>query len=171
MTHSDGHKFDHDIQGISYRQYLRDAYAGRIELIRELEGILGTKRTHEIVEKFYTQNTIDGIKKLVEGLDTSIESIEDFENLVIKLKESPFSQQTQTDELLESEPGTFQFCTRECLYAEVFRSLNAADLGLIMLCNGDVTSAEVFHPKLRLERTKTLMQGDDCCDFKYVWDD
>ena len=47
------HKFDHDIKGISYRQYLKDAYAGSVALIRELEGILGQKRTHEIVEKFY----------------------------------------------------------------------------------------------------------------------
>ncbi len=171
MTHSDEHKFDQDIQNISYRQYLRDAYAGRISLIRELEGILGQKRTHEIVERFYTQNTIDSVKNLVDNLESPIQSMEDFKNLVMKLKDSPFSQQTQTDEFHESAAGTFQFCTKECLYAEVFRSLNAADLGLIILCNGDVTSAEAFHPKLRLERTKTLMQGDDCCDFKYVWDD
>ena len=171
MKNSGRHKFDHDIQGISYRQYLKDAYACHITLIRELEGILGQKRTHEIVEKFYTQNTIDSIRNLVENLESPIESIEDFQNLVVKLKESSFSQQTQTDEFGESEPGTFQFCTKECLYAEVFRDLNASDLGLMMLCNGDVTSAEVFHPKLRLERTKTLMQGDDCCDFKYVWDE
>jgi len=171
MTNLSRHKFDHDIQGISYRQYLKDAYAGLIELIRELEGILGQKRTHEIIEKFYTQNTIEGVKKRVDNLEAPIESIEDFGNLIHKLKETPFSQQCQTDEFIESESGTFQFCTKECLYAETFRSLNAADLGLIILCNNDVISAEVFHPKLRLERTKTLMQGDDCCDFKYVWDE
>ncbi|MFW9977906.1 MAG: L-2-amino-thiazoline-4-carboxylic acid hydrolase [Candidatus Thorarchaeota archaeon] len=165
------HKFDEDIQGISYRQYLRDAYAGRITLIRELEAILGQKRTHEIIEKFYTQNTIDSVKKLVDGLDTSLESIEDFRDLMMKLKEAPFAKQCQTDEFIESEPGTVRFCTKECLYADVFRGMDAADLGLIILCNGDISSAEVFHPKLRLERTKTLMQGDDCCDFKYMWDD
>lgn len=171
MTSGDVYKFDQSMQGISYRQYLRDAFGGRIALIRELEVILGVKRMQEILEKFYTQNAIDGIKQLVDGLDAPIESLEDFKKLVMKLKEAPFSQQTQTDEFVESGPGTFQFCTRECLYAEVFRACNAADLGLIMLCNGDVTSAEAFHPSLRLERTKTLMQGDDCCDFKYVWDE
>ncbi len=171
MTNGDLHKFDQDIQGISYRQYLRDAYASRIELIRELEGIIGKKRTAEIIEKFYTQQSIDGVRKLVSSLEHPIESIDDFRDLVQKLKGSHFSKQCQTDVFVESEPGTFQFCTTECLYAEVFKNLDAADLGLIVLCNGDIASAEAFHPNLRLERTKTLMHGDDCCDFKYVWEE
>jgi len=29
--------------------------------------------------------------------------------------------------------------------------------------------AEVLHPDYRFERTKTLMQEEDCCDFKMIW--
>jgi len=169
VTKSD-HKFDEEIKGISYRQYLRDAYAGRIELIRELEGILGKNRTHEIIERFYTHKTTESMNGLMER-EGPIDSMSELVVLMKKLKANPFSQKTQTDEFPESEPGTFQSCTKECLYAEVFKELDAGDLGLIMLCNGDVATAEIFHPNVRLERTKTLMQGDDCCDFKYVWDE
>jgi len=38
-------------------------------------------------------------------------------------------------------------------------------------CKPDFAAIKALHPSLRLERTKTLMQGDDCCDFKFIWED
>lgn len=165
------HKFDTPMKGITYRQYLTAIYTGRVELIRELEEILGKNRTHEIIERYYTQGSIESCKKLVEAQENPIETLDDLRNLFQTLKETEFSQNTQTDIFIESEPGTFQFCTKECLWATVFRDLDAGDLGQLILCNGDFATAEVFHPNLRLKRNKTLMQGDDCCDFTYTFGD
>jgi len=53
-----------------------------------------------------------------------------------------------------------------CLWAEVFRSLDAADIGLA-ICEGDGPAAAAFNPEIRFHRTKTLMEGDDCCDHVY----
>ena len=165
------HKFDEPIEGLTYRQFLTEVYRGRITLIRELEGILGKKRTHDIIERYSTQQSIEGCKSLVESQEQSLDSLGDVVALFKQLKEAPFAQKTQTDVYLESEPGKFQFCTEECLYADVFRSLDAGDLGELMLCNGDFPTAEIFNLHIRLERHKTLMAGDDYCDFTYHWED
>ena len=45
-----------------------------------------------------------------------------------------------------------------------------SDIGYANTCHGDFAAAKAFSPKLRLERTKTLMVGDGCCDLKYMWD-
>jgi hypothetical protein len=58
-----------------------------------------------------------------------------------------------------------------CIFAKVCRDLDVAALGYVMFCATDFPLASVFNPRLRLERTKTLMQGDDCCDFHYVWEE
>ena len=49
------------------------------------------------------------------------------------------------------------------MWADIFRSLGAEDIGL-WICEGDGPAAAAFNPAIRLKRTKTLMEGDDCCD-------
>jgi hypothetical protein len=50
-----------------------------------------------------------------------------------------------------------------CMWAETFRALGAADVGR-WICEGDGPAAAAFSPAIRLEVTKTLMAGDDCCE-------
>ncbi|TRZ85262.1 hypothetical protein D4R89_12595 [bacterium] len=38
----------------------------------------------------------------------------------------------------------------------------------MLSCYADFASAEEFNSKMRMIRTKTLMQGDDCCNNRYV---
>ena len=52
-------------------------------------------------------------------------------------------------------------------YAEMYRRLGLADLGATLSCQRDRAFIEGFNPRLRLERTQTLMEGGACCDFRY----
>jgi hypothetical protein len=58
----------------------------------------------------------------------------------------------------------------KCIYAKTFISQDAADFGYASVCYGDFSTAEAYHPKLRLERTKTLMEGHECCNHRYIWE-
>lgn len=53
-----------------------------------------------------------------------------------------------------------------CLWAEVFRELGAEDIGY-WICEGDGPAVTAFNPKIKFKRTKTLMEGNDCCDHIY----
>ena len=50
-----------------------------------------------------------------------------------------------------------------CIWAEIFNELGARDIGFWM-CEGDEPMASAFNPAIGFQRTKTLMEGDDCCD-------
>jgi len=69
------------------------------------------------------------------------------------------------EKLEESETRQAYRFTR-CLWAELFRSLNAEDIG-VWICEADGPVAAAFNPGIRFQRTKTLMEGDDCCDHIY----
>lgn len=56
----------------------------------------------------------------------------------------------------------------ECLWAKTFRGAEAGDLGNALVCDSDYAAAEGFNPKMRMIRSKTLMQGHDCCNHRYV---
>jgi hypothetical protein len=154
---------------ISYADFLKQVYEGRVAIIREFEHQFGKERVHEILSQYYGSQAVESSKKLVESLEEPITSIEDFRKFIKSLDSRPFSMKTMNNEHPESPPGQAIRTTKHCLWADVFRELDAADIGKFMLCDTDFLTAEVFHSNIVLERSKTIMDGDDCCDFTYVW--
>jgi hypothetical protein len=73
-----------------------------------------------------------------------------------------------TFEVVENTPKAAEFKVSECLWAKTFREAKAGDLGYALVCDSDYAAAEGFNPKMRMIRTKTLMQGHDCCNHRYV---
>jgi hypothetical protein len=80
------------------------------------------------------------------------------------------SENSTTYHALKRSDRVIELRVTQCLYADVFRQAAAADIGYIALCYPDEVLAETFAAKLKLYRTKTLMQGHDCCDHKYVYE-
>ena len=64
---------------------------------------------------------------------------------------------------LEDTDKRQAYCFTRCMWAEVFAELDALDIGF-WLCEGDAPTASAFNPAIGFQRTKTLMEGDDCCD-------
>jgi hypothetical protein len=73
-------------------------------------------------------------------------------------------------ELTVSEPGKLEFDVTRCRYAEMYRELGIPELGAILSCNRDGAFCTGFNPEIVLTRTKTIMEGADHCDFRYVTD-
>ena len=70
-------------------------------------------------------------------------------------------------EVLEHTPTTFFFDVTECPYFEIYRELGLERYGVAFSCCRDEPFARGFNPRLRLERTQTIMEGSDHCDFRY----
>lgn len=73
-------------------------------------------------------------------------------------------------EVLRSTEEAFDFNVTRCRYAEMYREMGLADLGAILSCNRDGAFCEGYDPKMKLERTQTLMGGATHCDFRYTRD-
>jgi hypothetical protein len=71
-------------------------------------------------------------------------------------------------EVVKSTETEFHFNVVRCRYSEMYRELGLADLGAILSCNRDGAFCEGYDPKLKLERTQTLMGGASHCDFRYT---
>ena len=67
----------------------------------------------------------------------------------------------------ERSDASWRFDVTRCRYAELYRSLGMADLGAVLSCNRDAALIEGWGEGVTLERTTTLMQGGDRCDFWY----
>lgn len=71
-------------------------------------------------------------------------------------------------EVLELSEERYSFNVTRCRYAEMYRSLGIPELGVLLSCNRDFSLIEGFNSGVELTRTQTIMQGADCCDFRYV---
>jgi hypothetical protein len=72
-----------------------------------------------------------------------------------------------TIEVIDDRPGVFDFNVKRCRYAETYRAMGLGDIGDILSCNRDGAFCEGYDPRIKLERTQTLMRGASHCDFRY----
>ena len=74
-------------------------------------------------------------------------------------------------EVKEQTEETFTFNVVRCRYAETYKAMGLGEIGHLLSCNRDGAFCEGYDPKLKLERTQTIMQGASHCDFKYRYED
>lgn len=67
----------------------------------------------------------------------------------------------------ERTPTRLVMRVTHCVWAEMFRAQDAANVGFAFFCAYDEGFCQGLNPAITFTRTKTLMQGDDCCDHTY----
>ena len=70
-------------------------------------------------------------------------------------------------EVIEESAKTLSFNVTRCRYAELYESLGIRNIGTILSCTRDFALIEGFNPNISLNRTQTIMEGADFCDFRY----
>lgn len=170
MTEEPVHKFKEKLE-TTYEKYYINAFAEQIALIRELERVVGKEKAHEIVGEWSEKRVFNGIKAHLEEEGISISNFEEFKDHEKKMWESPQVKRTHTYSITKNTPNSVTYTVTECIWAQTLKALNAADLGNLMMCETDFASAKAYNPKITLTRTKTIMNGDECCNFTYTWED
>ena len=73
-------------------------------------------------------------------------------------------------EVKEQTATTFTFNVTRCRYAETYKAMGLGEIGALLSCNRDGAFCEGYDPKLKLERSQTIMGGASHCDFKYTYE-
>jgi hypothetical protein len=63
---------------------------------------------------------------------------------------------------------TLCFDVTHCGYALMYERLGLKPYGNLLSCSRDFAFMEGFTPDIELTRTKTIMQGDKICNFRYT---
>ena len=72
-----------------------------------------------------------------------------------------------TSIMKEDNEDCCSFDVKECAFATLYKEIGCGDLGTVISCGRDAAFLEGFDETLELVRTKTIMEGGDCCDFCY----
>ncbi|MCF6332629.1 MAG: L-2-amino-thiazoline-4-carboxylic acid hydrolase [Draconibacterium sp.] len=63
--------------------------------------------------------------------------------------------------------SSLSFRITRCKYAEYYKGLNAESLGEVISCCRDEAFLKGFSNKIKMSRSKTILEGNDSCIFNY----
>ena len=131
-------------------------------LIKGFAKEFGPEKTYSVAEKIICKDAVSAGKKLSEKYSGN--SL----NELLKIVEEVWAKDdTMEIKNLRLGPTCLQFDVTRCGYAEMYERLGIKELGSILSCCRDFAFMDGFNPEIQLVRTKTIMEGDDICDFCY----
>jgi fumarate reductase iron-sulfur subunit len=71
-------------------------------------------------------------------------------------------------DILETTEDRLSFNVTRCRYAELYDRLGVKEFGYCLSCNRDAPLIKGYNPRMRLDRTQTIMEGAEYCDFRIV---
>ncbi len=156
------HKFQREMPPLTYLQWAQQRNARYIGILKQMEKDLGKQRLLELLKKAsYAENVALG-KRLSSRIDSMRTFAGPFRD------ETSRVGQTIVREIIEDNDTAFEMKITECLTEVIFRKADAQDLGYACVCHADFGLPAGMDIDIKLIRTKTLMQGDDCCNHRYV---
>ncbi|MDH4272649.1 MAG: L-2-amino-thiazoline-4-carboxylic acid hydrolase [Candidatus Aminicenantes bacterium] len=159
------HKFDAPFdRPLTYRQLFGARYGEFIQLAKALEKEMGREKLLDFLKK----NTEARLFQL--GQQQAKQSPDQTFSTYVKTFRGPAYDKTLTMQIVEDSDKVFELKVTECLWASVFLQAKAGEIGYAAVCFGDYAWAQGFNSKIRMVRDKTLMQGHDCCNHRYVWE-
>jgi len=158
------HKFDVDSK-MSFKEVFEFAY--KFELIPLIEAVsqeIGREKLISLLEKTSSKMASEYAKMQASNFEKN-----DLATFSEQARNpNHFLKNVTSYDVVKYTDSVFELEIHECLWAKIFRESNAADIGYSCICHPDFSAAQTFNPKLKLIRTKTLMQGDECCNHRYI---
>ena len=161
----EGHKFDADSQ-MSYAELFAFAFkSAYIPILQALRDQLGREDYVDLLKQAGEAAGRVGGKNWAQAAPTN-----DFSSFKASLLQpNRFFKHALAWKVLENSDQAFEVSITECLWAKTFRDAEAADIGYATVCHQDYAVAPAYNPKMRRERTKTLREGDEFCNHRWLW--
>lgn len=146
------------------RQIALNQRAGMAEAIVENFGDEGLKVLEKELERDirnWISGVVEGVKEKNGRTDLGV-----FEKMFLTIDELEGFEYE-----IEKIENKIEYKFTKCPIFELAKAISQTKWGYFFFCKGDYFVANEFNPNIELTRTKTLMQGDDCCNHCYTYND
>ncbi len=148
---------------MTWRQVFDFAYGGYAATLQKLSNEIGPERFLAALRDAASQAATESVSRAAASVPAR-----DLATFALYMKTQPVYRSALVFDVVEERANAFEIHVSQCLWAKSFRSRNAADIGYAAICHADYAASTAFNPRMTMIRTKTLMQGDDCCNHRYV---
>ncbi len=149
---------------MTWEQVFKFAYQIHARQLKKLSSRIGNDRFLEMLREASSEEASENSTWRVKS-----EPGRDLENfaqlLTTRLMTRPIYRSALVWDIVERSRTAFEIRISQCLWAKTFRAEDAAEIGYASVCYADYA---LTNPTIKLIRTKTLMQGNDCCNHRWV---
>ena len=159
--------FDQELKRpITYRNLMRRRWGDYIGIMKAVSEGIGEETLFELIrDTVYERNRLMGERRAQRAPDIRMGSlVAGFRN---PDPDGVFAN-SNTWDIVEDSEDAFEIRITACLDAEVFLEREAGELGYATVCHADFGTPKGFNPRITLMRDKTIMQGHDYCNHRYV---
>jgi len=153
---------------ITYEQYLQEIHLLVVNLEKEMERELGKERAHELLRRAGDNFGKELARKQM-GDRRGLRDFDEFKAFWKGILRTPTWTHTQDSKVVSENATRLKMRVDECLWAETFKKMGCPELGYLLCCYPDYEMVRTYDPRIRLERSKTLMLGDDHCNHVFIW--
>lgn len=136
-----------------------------VPIVRELEKKLGKDEAHRLVHDALGDTFFDFGRQIDERTKEGHEG--NFGEQAVVAAEVFAEGGALEIEVHEKTEKNFKFDVTKCKYAELYKSLNAPELGFLFACNQDYPFQNGFGDKHVMDRPQTIMEGYSRCKFNW----
>ena len=155
---------------ISYEDYFRTRFNGITEMVRALTPIMDEMEALNRIKALYEKKGKAFVARLLKNKNP-ITSFKEFKEIYKEHMSTEFMQHCLDFTITADTPDKLTFKFTKCLWAKTFLEIDEPGLGYALCCYPDYAMIKAFHPKLKLIRNKTIMQGNESCELTYQWED
>ena len=148
--------------GISVIQQAKIQAQVLVPLVKALQAELGHERANSLVRK-----TLGDLYRHYGEEFWQAKNENDLGQFMASAFATYASEDALDYKVIEQSHDAFAIDVTKCRYAEFYQELGEPELGFLLVCGADFTTAEGFGPDVELTRTQTIMQGAGHCDFRY----
>ena len=131
-------------------------------LIQGFAEEIGSDKTIEVAKKVIRKDATESGKKLAQ--EYSGNSMSELSKIVKEVWAKDGAMKIQ---IIRQNDNELFFDVTHCGYSQMYEMMGIKELGFILSCSRDFPFMEGFNSEIELTRTKTIMEGAECCDFRY----
>ena len=132
-----------------------------VPLLRDLQAVLGEEVVLQALEE-RNRRTLEQVR------ETQAEPVRVVDTKILRDLETPAEGGALAYSVEVIDDDHMNVKVDRCRMAEIMQTMDASDLGYLLLCAADY--AAVARTRVNLDRPQTRMQGGSCCDFRFSSD-
>lgn len=146
---------------MTVEEAIRFAYGNNIPMYKSLAKELGKEKLLKMLEKATAEKITQEIESVAK--DMPVRDMAHFSQFLKAYLASPPFNTALKNQITEESEKVVEVTHSKCLFAEIFREMDASDIGYALECAASDTAAKAFNPNMKATIPKCLMKGDDCC--------
>lgn len=132
-------------------------------IYEEMVAVLGEAKAHDILDTAIRKAAIEEAAEFADRAPGGVTTMASF----IDLYQHWTAGGGLEIEILEENDQKFHFDVVRCKFAEMYRDMGLGHIGHLLSCNRDGSFCQGYDPKIKLDRTQTIMEGAETCTFRY----